>query len=320
MKKFLNYNMQFYLLRSKGIVKNFEKSKVKKILINENYYSLINGYRAPFLDSNNKYLKNTSFFELYDLYNFDRALRNILFKKILIIESKLKSVIAYTFSKKYENDYLNIENYDILLKTDPQYQSLSDKQKQNNNKKLENITSLISTLTKIVSDNSDKKEFVNHYLLKYHQIPLWVLVNVLTFGNLSKFYSVLKQPQKQKIAQSFKVKDNILKEYIKILGLFRNACAHEERCYCFRFRGDIQNTPHHQRLNIPIHSSGTYLFGKTDFFAVMIILKELLSKKYFDIFKLKLDEAILKLDKKLKSISINDIYLIMGLPQNWRDL
>lgn len=52
----------------------------------------------------------------------------------------------------------------------------------------------------------------------------------------------------------------------------------------------------------------------------MIILKELLSKKDFDIFKLKLDEAILKLDKKLKSISINDIYLIMGLPQNWRDL
>lgn len=320
MKDFLTYNEQIILLRSKKLVKSFEKRRAKRILINENYYSLINGYKTPFLDANNNYVQNANFFELYALYKFDRELRNIIFKKILIIESKIKSILAHIFSKKYGNDYLNIENYDIILKSDPQYLKLTDKQKDKNNKKLGNVTALINTLTKSIYDNYAKKDFLNHYLLKHHQVPLWVLVNILTLGNISKFFSALKQPQKQQIAKDFNLTDNILEDYIKVLTLFRNICAHEERCYCINFKDQIKNTSHHQRLNIPLNKSGDYIMGKKDFFALLIVLKELLPKKDFKTLKLKLDKNIVELEKELKSISINDIYLKMGFPTSWKQL
>lgn len=318
MKPFNSYNIQIRKLQARGI-KIKSKTKVKKILIEENYYSLINGYKDLFLD-NNKYKVGTDFFEIYALYNFDRNLRNILLKKILKIENKLKSVLAYTFSKSYGNDYLNIQNYDIIFKDNQKYSTLNKNSKKENDKKMNTVHSLMSSLVGTIAANSLKKAYLSHNLLTHKEVPLWVLVNILTMGTTSMFYSCLKQQERQKISQSFKVKESDLAIYIKILSLFRNICAHEERCYNVKSRDSIVDTSHHSRLNLPKNVSNDYIKGKNDIFALLIILKELLSKKDFKILIKKLDEAILELDTKLQTISINDVLDKMGFPANWKNL
>ena len=47
--------------------------------------------------------------EVYSLFLFDRSLRNVVFKYLLVIENNLKSISSYVLSKKYgikENEYL----------------------------------------------------------------------------------------------------------------------------------------------------------------------------------------------------------------------
>lgn len=325
MKPFKTYNDQIRTLRGRGVKigngNKKDKRIAKKILIEENYYSLINGYKDLFLLSINpeKYKRNTNFFEIYALYNFDRNLRNIFLKKILKVENKLKSVIAYTFANKYGNDYLNIKNYDVILKTDTAYPTTSDNIEKNN-EKLNEVCKLINFLTKSLSDNVLKKQYLNHSLLEHEGVPMWVLVNILTMGTISKFYMYMKKSDRIEVSKYFNVLESHLGKYIYLINLFRNICAHEERCYSERVRGNINNTIHHRRLKLKQDKQRNYLQGKKDVFALLITMKELLSKKDYNILKLKLDKIILELQSKLNTISINDVLYKMGFPSNWKDL
>ena len=79
MKEFKTVEEQIDLLKNRNISFNDEE-KAKKILLNNNYYNIINGYKDLFLDSNQIiYKMGTKFEEIYALYEFDRQLRNIFF-------------------------------------------------------------------------------------------------------------------------------------------------------------------------------------------------------------------------------------------------
>lgn len=102
MKEFKTLEEQIELLKTRNILFNDEES-TRKILLHNNYYNIINGYKDLFLDTNNPtvYKQNTTFEEIYSLYEFDRQLRNIFLEYILKIENSLRSLIAYYFSKEY---------------------------------------------------------------------------------------------------------------------------------------------------------------------------------------------------------------------------
>ena len=108
-KIFKTLDEQIQILIGKGLVID-DIIYAKDIVLRENYFFLM-GYRHLFLDPENPkhFKKRTTFKELYSLFYFDRQLRNIMFKNILIIENNCKSIFSYTLSQKYgykENDYL----------------------------------------------------------------------------------------------------------------------------------------------------------------------------------------------------------------------
>ena len=113
-KVFKSLDEQIDILKSKGLVIN-DVDKAKDILFRENYF-FISGYRHLFMRSfkDNSFIEGTTFDELYAVFVFDRNIRNIMFKYILIIENNIKSVISYQMSKKYgikEKQYLNPKNF-----------------------------------------------------------------------------------------------------------------------------------------------------------------------------------------------------------------
>ena len=235
------------------------------------------------------------------MYNFDRRLRSIFLKNILIIETNIKNLVSYTFSENYgHSNYLIYSNFDTS--------------RREANK---NITFLIAEIQRqIASRYSDPS--ISHYLKSYGYIPLWVLNNVLTLGTVSKFYSLMKQPERQEISKIFHVSDSELESFLFYLSKVRNFCAHGNRLYCFTSKNPIPTVALHSELNMTQNLNGQFVQGKNDLFAVMIIFKLLLPKNLFRILVKNVNHELDLLRQSLSVLSEQDVLNAMGFPSNWR--
>ena len=93
-KHFKTLDEQLEILRNKGLIIEDEEH-TKEILLRENYF-FINGYRMLLMNSHKDktFVVGSTFRELYSIFKFDRNIRNILFKNLLIIENQLKSIFV----------------------------------------------------------------------------------------------------------------------------------------------------------------------------------------------------------------------------------
>lgn len=294
----------------------------KRIIESENYYKLFNGYKKPFLDPTKveeAYLPGTKFDEIYSLYLFDKELRNLFIRYILEIENNVKSVLAHEFSRKYGYDnYLRVSNFDT---------SIQPGERKTKAQKVGEISDLISNLQhEVARQLSKNNSMISHYMLDYGYVPLWVLVNTLTIGTISVFYSHLKQQDQNNIGRFFSLKPNELKTILQVLTLYRNACAHDERLYNLKSMNrnmrpnNIKALPIHVALGIPKNTGNNYMAGVNDLFAIILIFKTMLSKETFKTFYNLLDTLIQDLSSKLTTISILQIETDMGFVSNWRDI
>ncbi len=322
-KKFTTTDTQLRKLRSRGLIIT-DGSKAKKIIEKENYYNLINGYKALFLDTaysgpDEKYISGTNFNEIYSLYLFDRELRNIYIKYILEIENNVKSVLSHDFSKKYGHDnYLKISNFDTTVR---KFEKVTQAQKNGE------IADLIASLQREISHQLKKNSpMVSHYVLDYGYVPFWVLVNTLSLGTVSTFYSYLKQKDQNDIGRKFNLKPEEMTKILFILAIFRNACAHDERFYNLKSikrdttANSIKDNPIHSALAISKNSSNNYICGKNDLFAITIIFKLMLSKTSFNKFILSVRDQVERLSKKIHVVPVDSVLKEMGFPTNWLDI
>lgn len=220
-KIFRDTRTQIGILKSRGLtIKN--KKFAKQIIRRVNYYNLINGYKDPFLQSDSnyeKYIKGSTIDEIYALYEFDRKLRIITLEYILEIEKEVKSLVSYSFSKCYgHKNYLKLENFD-----------------SSGIKKYDCVCSLLSHLYKTIARNINHDLSITHYVNGKNYVPLWVLMNSLSFGEVSKFYTNMHQKERNDVAKHFKwgVKENELSNSLAFLTTIRNRCAHGERLYSY---------------------------------------------------------------------------------------
>ncbi len=304
MKVFKTIQEQISILESKGLIID-DYLFTEDILIRENYF-FISGYRHLFLKSpkNRNFIKGTTFRELYALFNFDRQVRNIVFKNLLIIENNLKSIISYQLSKKYgfrEKDYLRPENFT----------KVPDKQRQ--------LSDTLKKMKRQIRVNGAQHSATSHYLKNYGYIPLWVVVKVLSFGIVGELYTVMKREDQEEIAGIYDLSINNLLTYLPILSNYRNLCAHEDILYDHRTQKIIGDTKYHDGLDIPT-TDGEYIYGKDDLFALIIILKQLLRPEEFRLLINELSYEIDILCGKLKVINIGKVLDTMGFPRNFREI
>ena len=303
-KKFKTLDEQIEIFKHKGMIVTDERY-AKQVLLRENYFFL-NGYRHLFLKSekDRTFVEGTTFEELYSLFLFDRSFRNVLFKYLLVIENNLKSIFSYQLSKKYgykESDYLKEKNFT----------SSPDKQAQ--------LKDLIRKMKRQIRVNGSQHSATQHYVSNYGYIPLWILVKVLSFGIVSEMFSILKPEDQKDIAATYGIDSEVLMLYLPILANYRNLCAHEDILYENRTQKPINDTVYHQLLKIP-KEEDLYIKGKTDLFALIIIMKQMLLKDEFKNMTLELDHVIQTLNFNIRSIKIDTVMDKMGFPINWKDL
>ena len=138
---------------------------------------------------------------------------------------------------------------------------------------------------------------------------------------LFNFYRLMKQKQRIEISKEFNINEKDLTSLLNILCRTRNLCAHDERLYNYEYQASttINNTRYHSMLKLPIINN-RYNIGKNDLFAVVIVLKLLLSKEDYDKFHHKLFSRIMSIQSKLKTITLNDVLKAMNFPNNWHDI
>ena len=303
-KQFKNLDEQIEILKYKGLIIENE-TYAKNILLRENYF-FINGYRHLFMvsDKDKRYIEGTTFEELYSLFLFDRQLRNILFKNLLIIENNLKSITSYQLSKKYgykEKDYLKESNF------------------TSNKEKKRQVKDLINKMKRQIRVNGREHTATYHYVSNYGFIPLWILVKVLSFGIVSEMYSILKKEDQEQIAKVYHIDKEVLMTYLPILANYRNLCAHEDILFDNKTQKSIDDTIFHQLLNID-KEYGEYVCGKNDIFALLIIMKEMLRSEEFKNMMIEIEDAINGLEYNIKTIPISKILNKMGFPENYSEL
>ena len=304
MKVFKTIQEQISILESKGLIID-DYLFTEDILIRENYF-FISGYRHLFLKSPNdrNFIKGTTFRELYALFNFDRQVRNIVFKNLLIVENNLKSIISYQLSKKYgfrEKDYLRPENFT----------KVPDKQRQ--------LNDTLKKMKRQIRVNGAQHSATSHQLKNYGYIALWVVVKVLSFGIVGELYTVMKREDQEEIANIYDLSIDNLLTYLPILSNYRNLCAHEDILSDHRTQQIIGDTRYHDGLDIPT-TDGEYIYGKDDLFALIIILKQLLRPEEFRLLINELSYEIDILCGKLKVINIGKVLDTMGFPRNFREI
>ena len=302
-KTFKTLDEQIDILSSKGLV--FEDTlNAKSILLRENYFFL-SGYRHVFLNPDKKtFIEGTKFRELYAMFSFDRQLRNIIFKNILIVENNLKSILAYVMSKNHgfkENNYLNPHNF------------------VKDSKKTKQINDLIRKMKRQISVNGKQHAATAHYLINYGYIPLWVVVKVLSFGIVGELYTILQYQDQKEIADVFGVDIYSMVEYLPVLANYRNLCAHEDICYCNKTQKVIEDTKYHRLLYIP-KVNGEYIYGKNDLFALVIILKFILKEDDFTLFMNEVSYELDRLSGRIDVIKIDKVLHAMGFPDNYKEI
>lgn len=305
-KIFKTHEELLSLLSDRGVKMDTKELRTfaKKRLQHEGYYNLINGYKKLFLMPNetDKFKEGTTVNEIYALFTFDQKLREIFLRTILPVERNIKCIIAYTFPQKYSHDnYLLYNNFDT---------SRNDANVK--------ITSLLSEIQRQISSRGLDPS-IRHYLNNYGYIPLWVLNNILSFGNISKFYYNMKQSDRQSVSKVFRLMDNELATCLKYLTDIRNCCAHSNRLYCFRAeRKVLFDTKFH--LGLSINKENEYIQGKRDLFAAVIILKMLISNAELNTMIKDISNCMKELESRLSVLSMEEILNEMGFPDNWKQI
>ena len=303
-KTFKTLDEQIEIFESKGLVID-DYEKTKDILFRENYF-FINGYRHLFqkTSKDTNFIKGTTFEELYATFLFDRNIRNITFKYILIIENNMKSIISYQLSKKYgfkEKDYLDPKNF------------------TQDSMKVRQVYDVLNKMKRQIRINGRQHTATSHYMDNYGYIPMWILVKVLSFGIISELYGILKLEDQVSIANNYNLEPDTLSTYLALLSNFRNLCAHEDILYEHRTQRCIPDTKYHKYLTIPETVDG-YIYGKNDLFAIVIIFKEMLSEREFRDLMNEISYEIDLLNGRVETVSTKIILNKIGFPDNFRQI
>lgn len=240
-KPFKTIEQQMAILRSRNMEVGSSASAVLK---REGYYSVVNGYKAPFLamagngrEQQDTYLDGTSFEDVYRLFRFDRDLRLTMMRYFAEAEAALKTVCAYRFLEVHQGEsepYLSPSNY----RGEREYKT----------RVLRLIDSFKSILHKPPHEEIKgyKREYIEHYATMHDETPLWVLTNFLMLGQTFKFYEYQNESMRNYIAKGFselygeshgverKISQRRLRLAYDHIKDFRNICAHDERLYCAR--------------------------------------------------------------------------------------
>lgn len=216
LKKALTYDEQVSRLQEHDLIIN-DRAHAVSILKKVNYYRL-SAYGIGLSKPGDKdhYEDGITIDAIYRLYCFDSRLRNILIHVIEQLEIQLRTQISNYLGVEYGPEgYMDAANFT-----------------QKNTKDGSSIHTI--TIDKFKQECVHQKNipFVKHHLLTYNgRFPIWVAIELFTFGNLASLFDIMVPDDKKAISALYNTAPDYLNSWILALVEIRNICAHYGRLY-----------------------------------------------------------------------------------------
>ncbi|RDU69450.1 Abi family protein [Helicobacter cholecystus] len=292
-KDFQDYPQLIQILKSRKLMITDEDQAIE--FLKKVHYYRLSAYFIPFQypknsDQKDIFKDNVTFEDIANLYNFDAELRELFFSYVSDFEIILRAQLSHIHTKKY-NPFGYMEDPHSL-------------------KRELRIKDIFLFYEFISQANKEKQrsheEFIEHIKKKYkiNDLPLWVLVEILSFGAMSKFFKLMQLPEQLEFLEFLEMKDirvNVFENWLESLAYVRNICAHHGRLWnknlVKKFKEDIK----YPFLNQSVSRDKV-------FFALSVlaqILKDSSIKRRF--------KALLQKYPHIPTKS-------MGIPQSWETL
>lgn len=231
-------------LRDNGIA--ISGSAQKRQLVNTGYFHGYKGYR--FFKNASNQLPFTTYNEVYATIQYDSALKNLLYGKMMFIETAVKNIALEGILINANSDSIQ-DMYDKVVsgyKNAPSHYSPEQKKKLQQNK-LNLQNSIQSSLANAYRKNNPKiTHFYNN--VGYSDVPIWALFEIMTMGDFGYLLSCLTYDVRDDISRriglnlSSDTDRQLIFKYIYTLKDLRNAIAHNSVVFDTRFR-NIDPTP-----------------------------------------------------------------------------
>ncbi|WP_027327432.1 Abi family protein [Helicobacter pametensis] len=195
------------------------ENKAIDFLSRVHYYRL-SAYFLPFQSIKDSFNPNTTFEDIVRLYEFDIELRKFVFAYIEKVEIALRAKMVQIHTQRYGAlGYINDANSLEVCKKNARGKII-----------YEDIKEQIE-----IEKQRTKERFVEYFTKKYQMqdLPLWACVELLSFGSLSKLFSILLPQDKKAILQSFglSIHPKPFQNWLMCLNTIRNICAHHARLW-----------------------------------------------------------------------------------------
>lgn len=229
-KKATTVEKQIALLRERGVTVSDEE-KAKEILLDIGYYRL-GFYLFPFEKTypnlghqrSHEVCKGTKIEDAVALYYFDFNLRNILYKYLARIEVGMRTTMIYNLSNNHkDNPYWFVDKNVVTDYFADNFETS-------------------------VYKNIIEKTPIERHRQKYRAdkfAPAWKTMEFMMFGNLTTLYDNLRIiDDKLSISKRFGIKKTeVFSNYIEVIRLVRNACAHGNVLYDFNSHCGVKKGP-----------------------------------------------------------------------------
>lgn len=271
------FEEQIQILKSRGLTIEDEDLAIR-VLQRINYYRL-SAYGLS-LKRNDQYDHGVTFSQIYALYEFDHRFRYLIMDMTEQVEIAFRTHMSYHIA----------HTYGVLGHLEPEHFANAGYHE-----------AFIVELGKEVKRSQEI--FIKHHFDKYEgNIPVWVAIEVLSFGALSKMFSNMKSEDKSHIAKTnYQAPSIYLESWLKCLSYVRNICAHYGRLY---------NRPLTSKPRLD-HRSKKLDIQQNRIFAHLYILKQLIPERR------KWSHFVTRLEALLSEyIDVIELERI-GFPEDW---
>lgn len=241
-KPFRSIKEQIKLLEDNRHLTILDKELAENALKRYGYYEIINGYKTPFLidpkDDDLGYKEEATFEHIYGLYTLDRKIRESVLQGTEQFEQTFKQILAYTISEEISDNQNNYTAKSHYNKGEAHYNKKGKFKGTDRDRLLLKFTRILK------SSNQPYK----HYIDSHGNMPPWILVKGLMFGEAVYWYKLSKPIIRKKvISKMLNIDISLLQEidhslkisqaFGDILSLclsYRNLTAHGGRVYNHR--------------------------------------------------------------------------------------
>ena len=260
-----------------------DEERATSYLNEVSYFRLIKAFSPGLKKPDGQYKEGTAFEDIVQLYEFNRKFRHLIFPLLERVEIDLRCKVA---------NYISI-HYGVLGYEEPD--NFED----------------VSYHEEFMLDMDDeiyrnrKTPFVRNFQRNYvdGKIPMYALVELFSFGMLSKFFKNMKPADKKAVAKQYHLGYTYLESWVESISYVRNICAHYGRLY----NRTLTKTPTLYAQYVGAGVDNRTVFG------TMVCLKHLISDQE------QWNEFIVQTEALFDACPLADRRR-MGFPEKWKTI